>query len=202
MIWFQHALLQRDQGEPHVEWITWFLSSPLRLRSEEYRQARLGPDPSLWRSQLFELWSDIWHRSAEVQIFVVSPEPARAEHQDHAGHLLLVQGDIPHQVPALVTMIFQSTLGHRLAHVAAYLPTFVQVPELLQLLRLGRVCQDRGCYVTIDGQNIPEFGVGRVEAGDNVQLTAPPRRSDHTALLQIGMQRSNTKLPVVQLHRP
>ena len=127
------------------------------------------------------------------------PEP---NIKNHVGHLLLVQGDIPHQVPALVTMVFQSTLGHRLAHLAAYLPTFVHVPELLQLLRLGRVCHDRGCYVTIDGQQIPEHGVGHVEAGDNVQLTAPPRRSDHTALIQIGMQRSTTKVPVAQLHRP
>ena len=201
MLFYQNALALPDEDDPHIEWITWFLCVPLRIRSEESRPIRLGPDRALWMSQLSDLWRDLWLEHLGLQIYVVTPEPARAEHQTHVGHLLLVQGHIPQQVPVLITMLFQSSLGQRLAHLGAFLPTFFDIPGLLQLLRLDRVCQGRGCYVTIDGHQVPEQGLGRVDAGDNVQLTAPPRQSARGALLQLDLRLNFNRVQPAQLHR-
>ena len=201
MLYRQQALVASDDDVPEVEWVTWFLSAPLRLRSEESRTARLGPDRARWLSQLYELWRDQWLGYLDIQILVVSPEPARAEHQTHVGHLLLVQGDIPQQVPVLVTMLFQSQLGHRLAHLAAFIPEFFDIPTMLQLLRLERVCQTRGCFITLDGQRVPDHGLGFAEAGDNVQLTAPPRQTDHSALLQVDLRLTQPSPLLVRVRR-
>ena len=154
-----------------------------------------------WLQQLFDLWRDQWIGYMDIKILVVSPEPARAAHQTHVGHLLLVQGEIPQQAPVLVTMVFQSQLGHRLAHLATFLPEFFDIPFLLQVLRLERVCQSRGCFVLLDGQRVPDQGLGRVEAGDYVQLTAPPRQMAHSAFLQVDFHLSRTPAPPVTFHR-
>ena len=175
MIHLQRATTDGDEPSPTTEWITWFLQTPFRVRSDESRPLRLDVEQHLWLHDLCQVWRDRWIPYFETQVYIVAPEPPKAPHQHHVGHLILVQGHIPNQVPVLLTTIFETALGRRLSHTASFVPIHFTLAHLLHTLRLEHVCQDRGCWAVLDGNRIPDHGFGQADAGDNIHVIAPAR---------------------------
>ena len=160
MMFRQKAEDSDESGQAEVEWVTWYLQAPLRTQSEESRNIRLDVEQHLCFQQICALWADRWIPYLPGQFFVVAPEPPRAPHQHHVGHLLLVQGTLPLQVPVLFSMVFESRLGRR--HLACFLSELLSLAELTNVLRLERVCHDRGCYAEVGDFPVPPHGLAHV----------------------------------------
>eukprot|EP00435_Cladocopium_sp_Y103_P059896 s483_g21.t1 len=170
-----------------TEWITWYLHSHDRESSEESRPLRLDVEQELWTRDLCLLWRDLFRLGVPYHVYVVEPFPPRADHQVHAGHLLLVQGEHPGHVPVLISTVFESHYGRRLSFLASYLPTFVAFPEITHKLRLSQICRVRDCDIIIDGLSLDPDGLGQLQAGDGILVRVTARHLDGTSLLQMGL---------------
>eukprot|EP00435_Cladocopium_sp_Y103_P009314 s83_g2.t1 len=167
-----------------LEWVTWYLRLATHPRCEETRTLELDVEQEFWYQDLYELWRDRIVPNEHLEVLVVDPDPPRAPEQRHIGHLLLVQGAYTDSVPSLITAIYFSALGRRLSHHASFVPRFTSNADIVRILRLERICLDRGCYAFIGGHAQDDDGLGEVQAGENVLFHVPPRTSDATALLQ------------------
>ena len=147
------VLIPKFGDNAEVEWITWYLCPPLRSRSGKSRA--LNAEQHHWMQRLRILWQDQFHPNLDARVYVVAPDPPRAFHQTHVGHLLLVQGSLDDHVPILLTTFFETALGHRLGFLACFVPSFFSVPQLISTARLDRVCQRRGCYADVAGAHTP-----------------------------------------------
>ena len=186
MIFFQNVLTYVTAGgdDAEVEWITWYLRPPLRSQSDESHVLLLDAARHQWFQRLQDLWRDWFQPHLDASVFVVAPDLPRAPYQTHVGHLLLVQGELPDQVPILLTTVFETMLGHRLSQLASFVPSFFPVPDLISTARLDRVCQGRDCYAELAGVRTSLNALGRADEGGGLCLHVPPHVSNN-ALLQI-----------------
>ena len=99
----QHVQAVDDEGHVEVEWMTWHLCPRSRLRSDDARPIRFDIEQHAWLRDLQHLWRDQWITHLAARFFVVDPPPPKAPYENHVGHLLIVQGDLPQHVPVLIT---------------------------------------------------------------------------------------------------
>jgi hypothetical protein len=189
MTMVQQARQATADEHPDVEWRTWHLCAHVRTRSEDSRPIRFDVEQHMWLQDLQQLWQDQWIPNIAARIIIVEPTPPKAPYEHHVGHILIIQGDLPHHAPVLVTTVFASAIGRRHSHLACFLPQFFEPMRLLQMLRLDRICQHRGCHVSLHGHQIPPQGLGQVADGDHIQVHVPARDVLGTSLVQTQVQR-------------
>eukprot|EP00435_Cladocopium_sp_Y103_P070812 s102_g36.t1 len=172
--------------EAHTEWLTWYLHITDHPRCEAPRTLHLDAEREFWHRDVAILWRDRLQSHVATQIHLVHPEPPRAESQTHSGHLLIVQGTALQTVPALLSTKFQSAFGQRLSQMACFLPQFVTNQDLIELLRLDRVCQVRQCFAEVDGLELDHQGFAQLQHGEGVCFHVLPSH-DATSLMQTAI---------------
>ena len=176
----------QDEG-PVIYWTTWFLHHPRYPRNTESRLLRLDGLQEMWYQDLCDLWADLLDRSLPGHVIFVHPNPPRETNHQHAGHLILTQGNHD-QVPALLTGLFDHATNRRIWHIAAFMPQFIAAAEIQDVLGIRRWCDVRACQTQCGEQVLLDDGPVEVEPGESIVVTIAPTNTAHvndeTSLMQ------------------
>eukprot|EP00435_Cladocopium_sp_Y103_P067557 s39_g30.t1 len=170
MTFMEKACTEYPDEGPVATWVTWYLHTGRLRRNSESRLLRLDVEQHLWYQDLCELWADVLDPMAAATVHFVHPPPPTATHQEHVGHLILLQGEDDH-VPVLLSGIFQQIAQNRLWHVAVLVPEFMTGQDLCVTLEVDRWCNHRLCYVECGGDLVQYMHLARLQSGDSVVIT-------------------------------
>ena len=155
---------------------TWFCDHERFPRTDRGRSVLLPPDQDSWRDAILEKWSDLIDVSAEVFIYVVSPQPFGGP-PDTLAHIILAQH---HRgfISALITMLAPDDDPWDPPRVALKLPAVVDKALLLHESGLLPFCPpfipNSACAAFIGDQPILQDVLRDAQSGDGFLCTVEP----------------------------
>ena len=163
----------QDEG-PVVYWTTWYLHHIRYHRNAESRLLRLDGLQHLWYQDLCDLWDDVIDHNLPGRVYFVHPTPPKETNHQHAGHLILMQGNSD-QLPVLLTGLFDHDTNRRVWHFAALMPQFTTRDEVYDVLGIQRWCNQRDCHLRCGNHILRDQGPAQLESGESIVVTIPSR---------------------------
>ena len=183
IIW-QHYLMTSLQGPYRFYVETWFCDHDRFPRTNRGREVLLSPDHSTWKDTILAKWHDMIDPTAEVFLYVVSPQPLGGP-TEVLAHVLLAQHQHRGFVSALITTIAPGDDIWDPPRVALKLPAVVDKGLLIQESGLFMFCPPfmpfNTCRASRGDQEISQDTLMPASSGHGFVCTA---NAEATALIQ------------------
>eukprot|EP00435_Cladocopium_sp_Y103_P028957 s1060_g7.t1 len=148
------AEVETVDGVAYLYLQTWFVHHDRHRLCSNPRPVRLDGASVGWIEELRYLWRDVLDHDLPFGIHVVQPTPPKQRLQSYAGHVLLEQAPHPHRAAGVVTNLFEGLHHDAMQQFAQSLPASVNVPTLVEELRLQPQCDLRRCTAAVGTQQI------------------------------------------------
>ena len=148
--WFDRDSLVECSDEGAIAYIdTWYIHHQWQTICRESRPFRLHDNPTTWRADILDLWSDVIDPSLSTTIHLVQPAPPCAMTECVLAHLILEQSSRPEYGVGLITIHKRDQHGDSTSHGAHSIPNIMTERNVLQIAEMFIYCRVRLCIVRL-----------------------------------------------------
>lgn len=122
------AARSTEEGARFVPFDTWFLNGHDRPRCDAPRTVELPRDSMDWDDLVIQAWRDAFDQRFSYRIVLVRPT---SEPCQHAGHLILLQRELPGEKGVLVSLFWHEETSKFEGRFARFLPRRLPFQRLL-----------------------------------------------------------------------